>query len=255
MSFGRNFGPALSNRTSSANVVPVVRSSWLILSMVLHTSAVGAVVAVGVWAGEQPARRPAQVEVQTTTASSPAAAPAIEPPHVVVEGDVSDFEPILVDPEVVEPIAAPEPAARRVERLPQESPDRTWSLQPLRPAPPPEAPAPVEQPVAEPTPVPPADVAPPAADVPAAPRADNPPPNYPEADRVRGHEGSVGVRVLVDEFGTVQDLELVEPCAHPGLNREALRAVRHWRFAPAQRGGSPAAGVAEVVVEFRLRAR
>ncbi len=232
-----------------------MRSTWLILSVVLHTSAVGAVVAVGVWAGEPPARRPAQVELQTTTASAPAAAVAIEPPRVVVEGDVDEFEPRLVDPDVAEPIAAPEPVEHRDERLPRQLQDRTWMLQPLRPAAPPEAPAPVDQLVADPTPASPAPVAPPAADVPAAPRADNPPPNYPEADRVRGHEGSVGVRVLVDEYGVVQDLELAEPCAHPGLNREALRAVRHWRFMPAQRGGVPAAGVAEVVVEFRLRAR
>ncbi len=232
-----------------------MRSTWLILSLALHTSAVGAVVAVGVWAGEQPARRPAQVELQTTTASAPAAAVAIEPPRVVVEGDVDEFEPRLVDPDVAEPIAAPEPVEHRDERLPRQLQDRTRMLQPLRPAAPPEAPAPAETPAAEPTSVPPAPVAAPAADVPAAPRADNPPPNYPEADRVRGHEGSVGVRVLVDEYGVVQDLELAEPCAHPGLNREALRAVRHWRFVPAQRAGVPAAGVADVVVEFRLRAR
>lgn len=248
-----NRADALPNRTPSANVVPPVRSTWLILSLVLHTSAVGAVVAVGVWAGEQPARRPAQVELQTSTASAPAAAVATESPRVVVEGDVDGFEPLLVDPDVAEPIAAPEPTAHRDERLPRQPQDRPWSLQPLRPAAPPELPA--ELPPAEPTPAPPAPVAPPAADVPAAPRADNPPPNYPEADRVRGHEGSVGVRVLVDEYGVVQDLELAEPCAHPGLNREALRAVRHWRFVPAQRGGVPAAGVADVVVEFRLRAR
>ena len=42
------------------------------------------------------------------------------------------------------------------------------------------------------------------------------------------------------------------PSAHPGLNREALRAVRRWRFEPAMRDGTPVAGETDVVIQFRI---
>ncbi|MBL8753874.1 MAG: TonB family protein [Planctomycetes bacterium] len=83
--------------------------------------------------------------------------------------------------------------------------------------------------------------------------ADNEAPRFPEAERRAGHEGTVVVAVEVDAAGRVVSVELQSGCRWPGLNREALRAVRGWRFEPARRVGVAVPTSTMVTVEFRLQ--
>ena len=81
----------------------------------------------------------------------------------------------------------------------------------------------------------------------------NPPPPYPRVARRRGLEGTVLLRVLVDDHGRPARVRLVRSSGRRILDRAAVRAVRAWRFVPGQRAGRPAAMWVEVPVSFRLR--
>lgn len=63
-------------------------------------------------------------------------------------------------------------------------------------------------------------------------------PIYPEAARAEGLAPSVGVRVSIDEQGTVTEAEVLEPIGN-GFDEAAHEAALRLRFAPATRGGQP----------------
>lgn len=228
-----------------------MRPSWFVTSLLLHAAAIGAALGGSAFA-TRVERQPPRVELQDLSARSPAAPPLAPPVVVVREAPRVAVEPALTEVEIVEPFVPPEELPQVVTEVFERPELRAWSLLPVRRSKPvSDASAPVtiestepsrsDEPAARATP-----------DVEAVPLADNPPPDYPEHDRLRGHEGTVRVLVFVDEHGAVLAAELAEPSAHAGLNRAALRAVRAWRFSPAQRDGAAAAGTTEVLVEFRL---
>lgn len=96
-----------------------------------------------------------------------------------------------------------------------------------------------------------------------APPADPPPavapprlleatdPSYPIDQIETGDEPVIAMHVTIEADGTVSD-------AHPegahvaGFDEAALEAVRHWRFAPATRGGVAIRSRVRVEVHFRL---
>lgn len=94
-----------------------------------------------------------------------------------------------------------------------------------------------------------------SAYVDARPVSDNPAPNYPRRARLRGHEGDVILEVSVRADGSVEEVRVFKPAPFPELNREALRAVRVWRFIPATRGREAVASVVRVPVVFQLTDR
>jgi protein TonB len=59
-----------------------------------------------------------------------------------------------------------------------------------------------------------------------------PAPRYPMDARRRGEEGTVVVEFTVDASGRVIAAEAKQPSPWASLNREALRAVRSWKFPP-----------------------
>ncbi len=150
-------------------------------------------------------------------------------------------------------------------------------------APPGTAPAP-HRPVAEaspaPTPAPPdivTDAAPPAATRTARPgRSDtgqppssgsfeattparptvragqNHPPRYPYLARIRALEGKVVLRVRVHPNGRPGRVTVLRTSGHAILDREAVRAVKAWRFDAARQNGIAVSGVVDVPVTFRL---
>lgn len=235
------------------------------LSLSLHAAAAGAALTAGLWAVRAAERRPAQVEIQPREAAPPPSVPA-PTPQVVREAATVVVEAQLREPTIVEPMAEPivDPDLERADAVAEEDPAPSaaqWPLVVVRKAAAATA-------VSEPVEAVPAEVVPaftPArtelpsreasAEVRATPRADNPAPVYPADERAKGREGDVLVRAFVDEFGVVQSAELAEASPYAGLNREALRAVRGWRFVPARRGGAAVAGLADVLVEFRLTGR
>lgn len=61
----------------------------------------------------------------------------------------------------------------------------------------------------------------------------NPRPNYPEAARREGWEGTVILRVLVDQEGRSSSIEVSRSSGFDTLDRAAAEAVKSWRFYPA----------------------
>jgi TonB family protein len=76
--------------------------------------------------------------------------------------------------------------------------------------------------------------------------------DYTEEARQRSIAGEVVLEIVVRRDGSVGDVRILQGLGG-GLNERAVQAVRQWRFAPAQRLGSPVDVIVEVAVEFRLR--
>jgi protein TonB len=76
--------------------------------------------------------------------------------------------------------------------------------------------------------------------------------DYTEDARQRSISGDVVLEIVVRHDGSVGDVKILKGLGG-GLNDRAVRAVRQWRFAPAQRLGSAVDVIVEVAVEFTLR--
>lgn len=83
--------------------------------------------------------------------------------------------------------------------------------------------------------------------------ADATPPPYPARARQRGWEGTVLLRVRVDERGMPREVQVERSSGHALLDRSASEHVlRRWRFQPARHDGRPAIAWARVPIGFRL---
>lgn len=65
-----------------------------------------------------------------------------------------------------------------------------------------------------------------------------PPPEYPHSLRRDGISGIVAVKVEIDETGSVINCS-VSKSSNAGFDEAALRAVKGWKFKPAQKDGAP----------------
>jgi protein TonB len=80
-----------------------------------------------------------------------------------------------------------------------------------------------------------------------------PAPRYPRQAAIAGVEGTVLLKVLVDETGQPVDVAVERSSGDRRLDRAARdQVLQRWRFHPAQRGGRAIAAYALVPVEFRL---
>jgi len=80
----------------------------------------------------------------------------------------------------------------------------------------------------------------------------SPDPVYPEAARQEQIEGTVVLWLVVNEQGLPEQIRVQRALGH-GLDRNAVEAVKHWKFAPATKSGAPVAVAINVEVNFRLR--
>jgi protein TonB len=80
----------------------------------------------------------------------------------------------------------------------------------------------------------------------------NPKPSYPLMAKRLRLQGTVLLRVMVDEDGRAQDLAVIESSGTPLLDRAALDAVRAWTFVPARRGEQAVSAAVNVPVRFVL---
>jgi TonB family protein len=80
----------------------------------------------------------------------------------------------------------------------------------------------------------------------------NPKPHYPEKAREEGREGTVILRVLVDEEGKVRSVEVNRSSGFEAFNRAAVDTVRRWRFSPARYGERRVESWVRIPVVFRL---
>ncbi|WP_374473155.1 energy transducer TonB [Arenimonas sp.] len=80
-----------------------------------------------------------------------------------------------------------------------------------------------------------------------------PAPRYPRQAAIAGIEGTVLLKVLVDETGQPLEVAIERSSGDRRLDRAARdQVLQRWRFHPAQRGGRAIAAYALVPVEFRL---
>lgn len=168
---------------------------------------------------------------------------------------VEPTERIIVEPvkaRVVENLPPPPPLApplRRVETpavVPQPTPvvleaPAEWTL-----------PVPETSPSAEFVSETATVAAPAESGVPLAYGVASPPP-YPRDAARLGHEGTVTLRVLVDESGAILQVGVAQSSGHRSLDQAALRHVkREWRFRPAVVGGRAVRAWAIVPIAFSL---
>lgn len=79
------------------------------------------------------------------------------------------------------------------------------------------------------------------------------PPRYPPLARRMGEEGTVVLRVELDELGKVYAVRVKDSSGFARLDDAALEAVRTWRCHPAQRDGQPVRAVALQPFKFILQ--
>lgn len=78
------------------------------------------------------------------------------------------------------------------------------------------------------------------------------PPSYPRSAQRRGIEGVVTVAFTITKNGTVKDPEVVDAEPANIFNREALRAIKKWKFKPRVVDGQPQERRATQEIEFRM---
>ncbi len=76
-------------------------------------------------------------------------------------------------------------------------------------------------------------------------------PQYDEDSRRRKIEGHVLLYVIIDQNGSASDLRVFRSLT-PGLDAQAIKSVRQWRFTPAMKNGQPVAIAVTIDVNFRL---
>ena len=74
-------------------------------------------------------------------------------------------------------------------------------------------------------------------------------PVYPPEVRAAGVEGSVTLKVLIDENGNVASIEPVD--GNPALAPGAIQAVKQWTYQPTLLNGQPVRVSTQVVVQFQ----
>ena len=76
-------------------------------------------------------------------------------------------------------------------------------------------------------------------------------PQFSEAARAAKYEGTVTLKLVVDENGTPRYIRVTKPIGH-GLDEEAMRAVKQWVFAPLEKEGNSAPTDIVVQVNFHM---
>ncbi len=77
-------------------------------------------------------------------------------------------------------------------------------------------------------------------------------PIYPATSRRQGEEGTVRLRVLVDERGRPTDVNVLNSSGFSRLDQAAVDAVKRWRFAAATNGSGPIKAWTQVAITFKL---
>jgi TonB family protein len=77
-----------------------------------------------------------------------------------------------------------------------------------------------------------------------------PRPNYPQDAFIKHVEGTVLIEILIDAHGDVARARILQSV--PGLDEEALRCARQWKFRPATKQGQPVATLAHLPVAFHI---
>lgn len=145
------------------------------------------------------------------------------------------------------PIELPKPAPVLVAEAPVVAP-----TEPVAPPPPPE---PIQE---TPPPEPVVEAPPPKPAAPVQITGDmlqcsqKSEPNYPPASRRMGEQGSVKLRLELDETGHITSAKVIESSGHTRLDNAGLATVKNWRCQAATRDGQPVRAVALQTFDFIL---
>jgi len=82
--------------------------------------------------------------------------------------------------------------------------------------------------------------------------SETPKPVYPESARREGREGRVLLRVLVDDQGRSKAVEINSSSGNEALDRAAAEVIKRWRFHPARYGDKAVESWLRIPIEFRL---
>jgi TonB family protein len=78
-----------------------------------------------------------------------------------------------------------------------------------------------------------------------------PQPSYTDAARSAKYQGGCKFHVVVDENGRATSISLLDPAGN-GLDVQAIKAIRNWRFKPATKDGKPVPVCVLIEVTFHL---
>lgn len=81
-----------------------------------------------------------------------------------------------------------------------------------------------------------------------------PPIQYPSVALRRGVQGRVVLKVLINEFGKPEKIEIKQAATSYHLNDAAIKAVWTWEFLPLTQNGKAIKSWVEVPVEFKIKA-
>ena len=76
---------------------------------------------------------------------------------------------------------------------------------------------------------------------------------YPSFSKRSGEQGTVVVRLIIDETGTVEDIALLQSSTFPRLDRAASEIGRRYRFKPFLVNGSPQRISTNLLIKFNLK--
>ncbi|HEX7150952.1 MAG TPA: TonB family protein [Thermoanaerobaculia bacterium] len=77
-------------------------------------------------------------------------------------------------------------------------------------------------------------------------------PGYPEEARLRGWEDECVVRYVIGTNGRVKEASIIKHAQKDVFEKEALKAIRNWRFRPLIKNGVAQEVVHELTIFFRL---
>lgn len=77
-------------------------------------------------------------------------------------------------------------------------------------------------------------------------------PTYPPISRRLSEEGTVRLKVLVDERGRPREVQVAKSSGFARLDEAAMQAVRKWRFVAATNGANAVTAWTHVAVTFKL---
>jgi len=81
------------------------------------------------------------------------------------------------------------------------------------------------------------------------------PPVYPKDAEKKGIEGTVDLRILVTEKGTVDEVEIAQSSGHRSMDQAAVNAAKRTRFRPAIKNGQRVAMWINYPIQFALTKR
>lgn len=150
-------------------------------------------------------------------------------------------EPVPLPPEPVKPQPKPQPEPKPLPKPkpPVEPPPSERAIhQPeksVEEAPPPQAQQQAAMPAQEDSDSLGAPITPPQMD---ANPMNNPAPAYPSLSRRMREQGVVLLEILILADGSVGEIRIKESSGHKRLDDTAAKAVKRWRYRPAQRGNT-----------------